>query len=151
MVGTLMLKPGSPRRSPAPARTGCIARPRRHGIYEGLDRHRPQPPSQPTVASCALAPTSRPLIEISPVGVVVFDAKSGRPVSLNREARRIVESLRTPGRPPEQLLEVASFRRADEREVSLGEFPMTELLAAGETSAPRRWCSPFPTGVASGR
>ena len=73
------------------------------------------------------------LIEISPVGVVVFDARNGRPVSLNREARRIVESLRTPGQPPEQLLEIASFRRADGREVSLGEFPMAELLAAGET------------------
>ena len=35
------------------------------------------------------------LVETSPVGVVVFDAKSARLVSLNREARRIVESLRT--------------------------------------------------------
>ena len=45
------------------------------------------------------------LVETSPVGVVVFDAKSGCPVSFNREARRIVESLRMPGRPPEELLE----------------------------------------------
>ena len=57
-------------------------------------------------------------METSPVGVVVFDAKSGRPVSFNREMRRIVESLRMPGRPVEQLLEVVSFRRADGREVS---------------------------------
>ena len=40
------------------------------------------------------------LVETSPVGVVVLDARHGRPVSFNREARRIVESLRTPGRPP---------------------------------------------------
>ncbi len=40
------------------------------------------------------------LINTSPVGVVVFDAKSGAPVSINREARRIADLLRE----PEQLL-----------------------------------------------
>ena len=73
------------------------------------------------------------LVETSPVGVVVFDARSGRTLSINREAKRIVESLRMPGRPLEQLLEVISFRRADGREVSLSEFPITEHLGAGET------------------
>ena len=35
------------------------------------------------------------------MGVAVFDLTSrGAPVSFNREARRIVESLRTPGQPP---------------------------------------------------
>ena len=73
------------------------------------------------------------LVETSPVGVVVFDATSGRPVSLNREARRLVESLRTPGRPLEQLLEVIAFRRADGREVSLRELPLAQALGTGET------------------
>jgi DNA-binding response OmpR family regulator/signal transduction histidine kinase len=73
------------------------------------------------------------LVETTPVGVVVLDARGGRPLSLNREARRIVESLRAPGRPPEQLLETITFRRADGREVSLGELPLAQLLAAGET------------------
>ena len=73
------------------------------------------------------------LIETSPVGVVVFDARSGRPVSFNREARRIAEGLRTAGRPAEELLEVISFRRADGREVSLSEFPIAEHLGTGET------------------
>ena len=36
------------------------------------------------------------LVENSPVRVVVLDARAGRPVSFNREARRIVESMRTP-------------------------------------------------------
>ena len=72
------------------------------------------------------------LVETSPVGVVVLDAKSGRPASLNREARRLVESLRMPGHPPEQLLEMTTFRREDGREVSLSEFPLAELLGAGE-------------------
>ena len=73
------------------------------------------------------------LVEISPVGVAVFDARSGYPVSFNREVRRILESLRTAGRPVEEVLEVLTFRRADGREVSLSEFPITELLRTGET------------------
>ena len=72
------------------------------------------------------------LIETSPVGVVVFDARTGHPVSFNREARRIVEGLRTGNRPPEELLEVVSFRRADGRETSLSEFPIAEGLNTGE-------------------
>ena len=73
------------------------------------------------------------LVETSPVGVVVFDARSGRPVSFNREARRIVEGLRTPGRSVEQLLEVITCRRADGREVSLGEIPIAQTLLDSET------------------
>ena len=73
------------------------------------------------------------LVETSPVGVVVMDARAGRPVSFNREARRIVERLRTPGRPPEHLLEVMSVRRADGREVSLAEIPLEQTLGTGET------------------
>ena len=73
------------------------------------------------------------LVETAPVGVVVFDAPNGRPVTFNRAARRIVESLRLPGRPPEQLLEVISCRRSDGREISLGEFPSAHRLDSGET------------------
>ena len=73
------------------------------------------------------------LVETSPVGVLVLDAKTGRPISFNREARRIGEILRMPGHPHEQLLEVMSFRRADGTEVSLGEFPVAQLLHSGET------------------
>ena len=70
------------------------------------------------------------LVETSPAGVVVFDGRSGRMVSSNREARRIVEGLRTPGRPLEELLAVAVCRRADGREVSLAELPLAEQSAA---------------------
>ena len=38
------------------------------------------------------------LINISPVGVLVFDAKTGDLVLLNQESRRIVRGLRAPGR-----------------------------------------------------
>ena len=73
------------------------------------------------------------LIDTSPVGVVVFDAVTGIPKSLNREARRIVDSLRDSDQTSEHLLKVLAFTRADGREVSLREFPMAELLSIGET------------------
>ncbi|MXY68013.1 MAG: response regulator [Acidobacteriia bacterium] len=72
------------------------------------------------------------LVETSPVGVVVFDAGRGRPLTINRAARRIVEGLRGPGRSTEQLLEVISCRRADGREIPLGEFPTAHRLDSGE-------------------
>ncbi len=73
------------------------------------------------------------LIETSPIGVVVFDARSGNPVSFNREARRIFEVLRTPGRSIEQLMEVMTYTRADGREVTLDEFVLVRELNTGET------------------
>ena len=73
------------------------------------------------------------LVETSPVGVVVFDAQTGKPTRFNREARRIGEGLRTPGRPLEQVLEAIACRRADGREVSSTESTMAELLGIGET------------------
>ena len=73
------------------------------------------------------------LIDTTPVGVVVFNAGTGVPVSLNREGRRLVDGLRNPGQTAEQLLDVLTFRRADGREISLREFPLTEALSTGET------------------
>ena len=73
------------------------------------------------------------LVETSPVGVVVFDARTGRPVSFNREAQRIVEEIRTPGHPVEQLLEVMTFRHADGPEISLEEFPLARQLEDATT------------------
>ena len=73
------------------------------------------------------------LIETSPVGVAVCDVRSGRPVSLNREARRIVESLRMPGRPVEDLLDILTCRFADGRPIALAEFPLSFVLSSAET------------------
>ena len=72
------------------------------------------------------------LIDTSPVGVAVFDGRSGRLVSLNREARRMVEGLRTPGRPVEDLLETTVCRRDDGSELSLAELPLAERFASAE-------------------
>ena len=73
------------------------------------------------------------LIDTSPVGVAVFDARTGAMVSFNREAGRIVDGLRVGEQPVEDLLEVVTCVRSDGREVSLGELPLAEALSAGET------------------
>ena len=73
------------------------------------------------------------LVNTCPVGVVVLDAGTGRLLSINREALRIVEGLRDPEQTPEQLLASLTFRRADGREVSLEEYPLARALGAGET------------------
>ena len=73
------------------------------------------------------------LVNTTPVGVLVFDAKTGGVTSVNREARRIVSDLCAPGGSAEQLLEVLTFRRFDGREISLVEFPLAQGLSTGET------------------
>ena len=73
------------------------------------------------------------LINTSPVGVAVFDAKTGAAVSFNREAVRIMQVLRTPDSPSEQLLEVLTVQRGDGRRVSLAEVPVAQTMMAGET------------------
>ena len=76
------------------------------------------------------------LVDTSPVGVVVFDAATGRPVTINREASRIVEPLRTPGRPTEELLQSITCRFGDGREVALDRYPLLqELKNAGAVRA----------------
>ena len=73
------------------------------------------------------------LIETTPVGVVVFEAGTGRMTSLNREAQRIVEGIRTPGHPQAQLLEVMTVRYVDGREFSLAELPVARQLEGATT------------------
>ena len=73
------------------------------------------------------------LVETTPVGVVVFNARTAAPVSFNREVARIMDGLREADHSPEQFLETLTVRRADGREVSLQEWPLTEALSAGET------------------
>ena len=73
------------------------------------------------------------LIETSPVGVVVFEAEAGSTVSLNREAKRIAENLRLPNKPIEAILEVATCRFADGREIALDHFSLVQVLRSAET------------------
>ncbi|MXY55025.1 MAG: response regulator [Gammaproteobacteria bacterium] len=73
------------------------------------------------------------LVETSPVGVVEFDARSGRPASFNREARRIVAELLEPDAPPEAVLEVLTCRFADGAEVTLDGVRLARALGDATT------------------
>ena len=73
------------------------------------------------------------LVDTAPVGVVIFDARTGSPRSVNREARRIVRGLGIPDRSAEQLLELMTVRRADGREIALTDFPLAQQLRSAET------------------
>ena len=86
------------------------------------------------------------LIETSPVGVVVFDGRTGRLASVNREAQRIVAGLSMPDRSLEQLLEVVTCRRGDGREVALSEFPVAQQLSNAETVRAEEMTLTVPDG-----
>ncbi len=73
------------------------------------------------------------LVNTSPVGVVVFDARTGMPESANREARRLVEGLLDEGQQAEDILDVVTCVRGDGSEVSLRELPLAEVLGSGDT------------------
>jgi DNA-binding response OmpR family regulator/signal transduction histidine kinase len=72
------------------------------------------------------------LINISPVGVIVFSAKTGQLVTHNREAERIIGDTCIPNGTWEDTLKALSFRRVDGREVSLSSSPITRVLRSGE-------------------
>ena len=69
------------------------------------------------------------LIDTAPVGVAVFDVRTGRAVSLNRAARRILGPLRMPDRPLEALADVLRCRFADGREIALDASALASVLA----------------------
>ena len=90
------------------------------------------------------------LIETSPVGVVVLDGGTGRPVSFNREARRILGALDMPDHPPdypvEQLQEVITCRRGDGRECALADFSPAQQPDRVETIRAEEMTLSVPDG-----
>ena len=88
------------------------------------------------------------LVNISPVGVLVFDAKTGDLVLLNQESRRIVRGLRASGRSQAEILSVLTFRRPDGREIPLAELPTQRALKSGETVRAEEIIIQLPDGQA---
>ena len=86
------------------------------------------------------------LIETSPVGVVVFDARSGRPVSMNREARRLASGLLQAGRPAEDLVQTATCRFSDGSEIVLSELTLPQALAGSRTLRAEEVVTSVPDG-----
>ena len=72
------------------------------------------------------------LIEASPVGVGVFDARTAMPLSFNREVARIVAGLGIVRRTPAEVVDVISARRADGREISFDDLARAEKVRGEE-------------------
>ncbi len=73
------------------------------------------------------------LVNTAPVGVVVFDARTGSPTYVNQEMMRLSSEIVSPELTAEEILGVIAFRRADGTETSLQELPVASALSAGET------------------
>ena len=72
------------------------------------------------------------LVETCPVGVVVFDAASARPLWFNQEARRIVAAVKKPGQSVAEMSDILICRFADGREATLGEMRNSERVRGEE-------------------
>ena len=68
---------------------------------------------------------------------VVFEIRAGHSVSINLEARRIADGLRTPDRTPEQLLKVTGCRRAADGEVESVVVTLRDLALLEELERQR--------------
>ena len=73
------------------------------------------------------------LVNTSPVGVLVVDAKTRQLVQFNDEARRLAGGLRGHDRDFAQVLSLFTFRRIDGREIPATEMPVERALRTGET------------------
>ena len=73
------------------------------------------------------------LIDSSPLGILVFDAKTGHLVKFNEEMRQLVGRLGGRERSLTNLLDTFTFRRPDGRDVPLEELPLAKALMCGET------------------
>ena len=73
------------------------------------------------------------LVNTSPVGVLVIDAKTRQLVQFNDEARRLAGGLRGHDRDFDQVLSRFTFRRIDGREIPATEMPVERALRTGET------------------
>ena len=73
------------------------------------------------------------LVDTAPVGVVVFDARTGVPASINRETRRVGREFFSESLSVEEILQLLTVRRADGSVMSMRELPMAVALSSGET------------------
>ena len=89
------------------------------------------------------------LIDISPMGVAVYDAKSGAMVSYNQEMHRIVGDVDLAVNQSGPLKEVLTFRRADGRVIPLSELPVARVMLSGETVRADEVIVDFPDGTSS--
>ena len=87
------------------------------------------------------------LVNIAPVGVAVFDAKTGAMVSYNPEIKRLLTDHSMVDTPWEEIFPLLSFYRFDGREVPLGELPLNRVFLFGETVRAEEIVVKMPDGT----
>ena len=88
------------------------------------------------------------LVDISPVGVLIFDGKTRNLLSLNPETRRIVRGVHAPSHSWPDLLSVLTFRRPDGREIPPEELPTERAIRSRETVRAEEIVIHLPDGQA---
>ncbi len=73
------------------------------------------------------------LLNISPVGILVFDGKTGVLKSANDETRRVFGSLKQTSRTLEEIIQVVPLRRANGSDIPVEEIPPMRALKKGES------------------
>ncbi|MYI07740.1 MAG: response regulator, partial [Gemmatimonadetes bacterium] len=86
------------------------------------------------------------LVDTSPVGVAVFDAKTGELMRFNREGRRMVAGLDPSGRSPQEVLQTMTVQCPDGEELSFADLPLTRALGAAETVRAEEYVLSMPGG-----
>ena len=72
------------------------------------------------------------LVKIAPVGLVVFDAKTGNVLTSNQECQRIGGAVGSNAMSWQETFENVTLFRADGRQLPVGDRPATQVLQSGE-------------------
>ena len=88
------------------------------------------------------------LVDISPVGVLIFDGKTRELLSRNPETLRIVRGYHSASRSLPDILKVLTFRRPDGREIRPEELPTERAIRNGETVRAEEIVIHLPDGQA---
>ncbi|MCY3576137.1 MAG: ATP-binding protein, partial [bacterium] len=86
------------------------------------------------------------LVNIAPMAVLVFEAKTGELRSVNREAMRIIGDLGLTGDSLHQIVSAATYRRADGRVISKDGIPLEQTMNSGETVWEEEIIIEYPNG-----
>ena len=86
------------------------------------------------------------LVDASPTGVMVFDARTWALVRVNDEARRIAGGLEIQGESLSDLLAVFSTRRPDGQDIALEELPLFRVMTTGQTVRAEEMVVVLPDG-----
>ena len=86
------------------------------------------------------------LVNTSPVGVLVLDAKTGEVLMVNQETRRIFAGTRWPNRPFDDILTMVTFRRLDGGEVPPNDLPLERAISGGQATRSEEIVIHLPDG-----